>query len=114
ASPQVSIRVQPSAARYSTSGGGRASTCRKGERSGVGSTREPPALAPALRQHVVVGRELRLAVAVGGTVATLRLAIVASAPLDGDGDREPDRGDLAHRPRDPAAVLLVVERGDAP
>jgi hypothetical protein len=58
----------------------------------------------------VVGLQLGFAGAVGVPVAAFGLAVVAAAPLDRDRDREDQGRDLADRPRDAAAGVLILER----
>ena len=65
-------------------------------------------------RRCVVRLELGVPGAVGVTIAAALLAVVAATPLDRHGDREDERRDLADRPGDAAAGVLVLERGRTP
>src|ERR1700712_2279720 len=65
----------------------------------------------ALGEHLVVGLQLGIAVAIGGPILALGVARVATTPEEGHEDREAHRRDLAHTPGDRARRLLIGQRG---
>jgi len=59
-------------------------------------------------QHRVVGREVRLAVAVGTTIIAPGRPLVVACPLNQQDHDDQQERDLPRRPREAAAELLVA------
>ena len=69
------------------------------------------AIAPGqLRQHRVVGGQVGVVVAFGGPVHAHRIAPVAALPLNKQGQQHYHQWQLAGRPGDGTAELLIAEK----